>query len=148
MKMVIVLCIAAVLGLSPSRIHADLVLSVSEVSGYDNLSLSTSQSDLLAGTVTETRTPGGYSVTLETLNGSTTGLLRGANMNNSDTVSFSMAYDGLSVVLSGGSGIVTDSDAATSASGIVKSITLSYTGDSTLAADTYRDTLAFTIAVK
>ena len=127
---------------------AAMEIIVTEESGHNTLDLAVSQTDLLVAVVTEISTEGGYTVTLETVNGTSTGLFTGANLNNSETLSYDIKYDNTLVSLSGGSAVVTDSGSATSEAGINKDLRISYVGITFLAADTYSDTLILTIAAQ
>ena len=98
--------------------------------------------------MTEICTTSGYTVTLETANGTTTGLFRGTNPNNSDTIAYAIKYNSAVVVLSGGAATITDSASPTTAPGVEKDLQISYSGSSSFAADTYSDTLTLTIAAK
>jgi spore coat protein U-like protein len=129
-------------------VSAQLSVSVSPESNYNNLNFTASQTDLLVMTVTEICTDTGYTVTLETKNGTTTGLFRGINPANSDSIAYEIKYNDILAVLSAGSAIVTDSASSTGPSGVEKQIKISYSGSGSLAADSYTDTITLTIAVK
>ena len=97
-------------------------------------------------TVTETcNSPDGYIVTLTTANaGDHTGLFVDAV--SGDSHPFDIAYNGVAV---NPGGIVTDSP--TIANGVQKTVDIAYPADATLTgtvADTYEETLHFTISAK
>lgn len=108
-----------------------------------NLDLLTTTTDLKVATVTE-KSNTGYTVTLTTTNSSA---LVGQNA-TPDSLSYSLKYGGTAVSFTAGSAVITDSTSQTGVSGIDKDLTISYTGNTGLQADTYEDTLTFTIAVK
>ena len=132
----------------PILSYADLQITVSAESGYNTMDFTVSQSDRLVATVTEICTTSGYTVILQTANGTTTGLFKGANPNNSDTIVYDIKYNNTTVVMSGGAATVTDSALPTTAPGVEKELEISYSGSSSLAADTYTDTLTLTIAAE
>ena len=65
-----------------------------------------------------------------------------------ETISYSMKYGGTTTTSTAGAFDVTDASAKTSATGSVKSFQLSYIIPPGIGADTYTDTLTFTIAAK
>ena len=67
----------------------------------------------------------------------------------SDTVPYTFRYDGTISNLTGGGAVqVTDASAPTGSGGVSKLIHLSYANPGFIAADTYSDTIVFTIAAK
>lgn len=109
------------------------------------LDLTNNYTDQAIATVAETcNRHAGYVVTVETANGSASGRLVGGV--SSDSLSYSLKYNGSNVGFSGGIATVTDANAK--ANNVVRNVTLSLTGDGTLAADTYTDSLTFTITAK
>lgn len=156
-----VLFFAAALGFSADTASITLTGIVSQIleitvtgeSSYDNLDLTTTQNDLLVATVNEkSNNQAGYTVAVESQNaaaaGVSTAFFKGADVGNTDTLDYSMTYDGVAVVLDGaGTAIVSDVSGTTGTSGVDKQLAISYTG-AFLNADTYSDTLTFTIAAK
>lgn len=129
-------------------VSAQLQISISPESGYNALDFSVSKTDFLVATVIEICTESGYTVILETANGSTTGLFIGNNPANSDTLAYEIKYDNDVTILTGGTAIVSDSASPTVSAGVEKQLKISYTGSGSLTADTYSDTFTLTIAAK
>ena len=132
-----------------------LTINVSAESVASNLDLSTDQTDLLVATVTETsNVRAGYSVTVESANAasqsSTDPFFASTSAGNSDTLSYTLKYDGSTVSFSGGSAAtVTNASDKTAAGGSTNEVRISYTGTTqNLYADSYQDTLTFTITAK
>jgi len=124
-------------------------ITVAPQGPYNALDLTTSQTTLNVATVTEQCTdPKGYRVTLTSANGKTDGLLAGATAGNSDTVSYTIFYGGAAVHLANSNATVTNANSKTTGGGAINSLAITYTGASTLSADTYSDTLTFTITGK
>jgi ethanolamine utilization protein EutQ (cupin superfamily) len=133
--------------LLPNLAFTETAITIAEEQGYNNLDFSVTKTNILMCTVTEICTSAGYIVTLTAVNGTTTGLFIGYDIGNSETLSFTIKYDDVNVVLSGASAVVTDSDSPTSAEGVQKTLKISYTGTD-LAADTYSDTISLEITAK
>lgn len=117
-----------------------------------NLDLATTQTDLTIASVNEkSNKAAGYTVQLDSANAiaaaSNTATLNGT-AGLTDSLDYTLKYDGASVTFTNGSAVITDTTATTSASGIDKGLTISYTGDAGLQEGTYEDTLTFTIAAK
>jgi len=109
------------------------------------LDLATSQSNLVVANVTESSNDRlGYRVVLNTQNGSTTGLFKGGT-GNSDTLAYSVSYNGSPVSFSGGSATVTNTVTRSAVGGTVKAVAITYTGTPGISADNYSDTLIFTM---
>jgi spore coat protein U-like protein len=124
-------------------------ITVTPQTGYNALDLSTSPTSLNVATVNETcNDPKGYTVSMTTANGTTTGVLKGAIAGNPDTVTYNVTYNGSAVTLAGSTATVTNVTAKTAAAGVTKNLNIAYTGNSNLGADTYTDTLTFTITAK
>jgi hypothetical protein len=124
-------------------------ITVAPQGPYNALDLTSSPAILNVATVTEQCTdPKGYRVTLTSTNGKTNGLLAGTTAGNSDTVSYSIFYGGAAIHLANSSATVTNANGKTTNGGAINSLAISYTGTSTLSADTYSDTLTFTITGK
>ena len=118
-------------------------ITVTPITGYDSLDLTTSQTDLAVATVNEkSNVTTGYTVTLDSAN---SGEFVGADTGNSDTLAYTISYGGSAVTLSSGSATVTTASARTSAAGVDKTLAISYTG-TFLNADTYSDTITLTIS--
>ena len=124
-------------------------ITVTPQTGYNALDLTASPANLNVAIVNEQcNDPKGYTVAVTTANGTTTGVLKGAIAGNPDTVSYTMTYNGGAVTLAGSSATVTDVTAKTAAAGVNKNLNIAYTGNANLGADTYSDTLTFTITAK
>jgi spore coat protein U-like protein len=134
-----------------------LRLTVTPQTGYNSLDLTVNVSDILIATVLERcNNKQGYTVTLESANGVAaavnTAHFRGVT-ENPDTLTYSIRYEGNPVTFGTTAGVgralVTDSSIKTTGLGILKSLTVSYSGASVfLAPGTYSDTLRLTIADK
>lgn len=130
-----------------------LQITVTPAPGYDTLDLTTSQTDLLVATVTEkSNNQAGYTVTVESQNaaalGSSTAFFKGSDAGNGDTLNYGMSYNGAAVSLdASGAAVVSDVAGTTAQTGVDKQLAITYTG-AFLNADTYSDTLTFTIAAK
>jgi type 1 fimbria pilin len=109
-----------------------------------SLDLLTDATDLKVATVTE-KSNTAYTVTVQSANSAS---LTGKNAGTPDTLPYSLKYDGSAVSFSGDTATITDTATQTGASGVDKDLTISYTADSSLQADTYEDVLTFTIAAK
>jgi spore coat protein U-like protein len=120
-------------------------VTVSPVPIASNLPLSSTQVDLLVGSVSETcNDANGYTLTAQSSNSSA--LLPAGG--GTDSVPYTFRYDGTIRSLTGGAAEVTNVSAPTGAAGVSKSIQLSYANPGFIAADTYTDTIVFTIAAK
>jgi hypothetical protein len=119
--------------------------------GNSGIDLSTTTADLQVATIAEDcNKRAGYVIAVTTTNGvaasASTGLFNGDTGGNSDTVAYSVKYNSSSLTLTNGA----DSSArsvSSKVSGQVSPVTISFTGDATAAADTYADTLNFTMTV-
>lgn len=107
-----------------------------------SLDLAVDTTNLIVATITEkSNVNAGYSVTLSSANsvvlqGSTTSL------------AYTLEYDNVAINFVGADATITDSVLITNSSGVSKNLTISYTGDAGLPADTYSDILTFTIIAK
>ncbi len=118
-------------------------ITITPISGHDTLDLTTSQTDLAVATVNEkSNVTTGYTVTLDSAN---SGEFVGNDSGNSDTLAYTISYDGSVVTLSSGSATVTTASGRTAASGVDKTLAVSFTG-TFLNADTYTDTITLTIS--
>jgi hypothetical protein len=131
-----------------------LEISVTPTPAASDLALTVNTVDLLVASVNErSNRKAGYTVSLASANAlaaaTSQAFLRSADLANLDLLPYSLSYDGVAVVFSGGSAVVSDTWARTSAAGIEKELRMSYDGASFfLNADGYADTLTFTIAAK
>jgi len=118
-------------------------ISVVAAPGASNLSLtSTPSSPVTVATVTEIcNSTSGYTVTVASAN---SGNLKGAISGNTDAVAYTLYQNGSAVTLS--SSAATMLTASSKTTGTSQTLTINYAGNSSLAADTYSDTLTFTIA--
>jgi hypothetical protein len=129
------------------------IYSVKE-SGIQTLDLTADLTDFKIATIYETSNADlGYTVTVTSTNlandsvGHTTAYFK--HETGSSTISYDLAYGGTAVaVWTAGSAEVTNSNAQTASSGDSRDVTISYTGNATLASGSYWDTLTFTIAAK
>jgi len=133
-------------------VNGILDIQVSAAAIASNLDLTTSQNDLVVATVIEkSNKADGYTVELESANAtaasSSTATLNGTGT-NTDALDYSLSYDGNAVNLVNGSAVVTDSNAATGAAGVSKTLAITYAGDAGLTEGSYTDTLTLTIAAK
>ena len=127
-----------------------LEITVTPEAGYDSLDLTTSQTDLLVATVNErSNSQAGYRVEVESTNAaaaaSSTPFFVGADPGNTDTLTYSVSYGGAAATFNtSGVAEVTNVGSTTGTAGVNKAVEITYTG-SFLNADTYSDTLTFTI---
>jgi len=133
----------------------ELVLTT--VTGFNSLDLSVSAVDQQITTVNEKNNDAdGYTVTLVSANATadspTQAYMKGADTANVTPINYTMKYGTASaevaVTLVGGSAVVTSTSAASIEAGAEKSLVISYTGSTWRNADTYNDTITFTIAAK
>ncbi|MBT5705418.1 MAG: hypothetical protein HOI66_03780 [Verrucomicrobia bacterium] len=134
--------------------EVDLILSIAVTPepGASSMSPSTLVSSLAIANVYEIcNDADGYTVSVSSSNGvgdaANSGVLTGATA--AEDLSYSLTYGGTSVGFVNGSAQVTDSSSKTPDFGELKSIDIAFDGTSSnLAADSYSDTLTFTIAAK
>lgn len=129
-----------------------LEITVTPLTGYDNLDFATEANDLAIATVTErTNNKAGYQVTIESDNAVTAlsdvPFFVGDDPTNTDTLEYAISYDGVPVSLVNGVATITDSNSKTTGLGIEKTVAISYTG-TFLNEDGYSDTLTFTMTAK
>ena len=123
-------------------------VTVTPVAGVaDNLPLSSAQTDLNVGSVNETcNDADGYTVTAQSANSS---VLQPLGPTSTDSVPYTFSYGGVLVDLTtGGAMTVTDASAPTGSGGTSSLVDISYTNPGFIEADTYTDTITFTIAAK
>lgn len=122
-------------------------ITVASQAGYNTLPIAAGCVDQLVANATERSNDKlGYTVTLNSLNAGTTAqaFLKGA-VGNTDTVNYTMKYNGTAVTLASGSAVVTSSAARTPVAGLVKALSVTIPA-SWVNTDTYSDTLTLTIA--
>lgn len=130
-----------------------LEITVTGTGNYNSLDLTTDANSLVVATVNErTNSKTGYTVTVKSLNaegaGSNQAFFAGNDPVNTDTLNYGISYGGSAVTLDGsGLATVTDSAGKTPGTGQNNDVAITYTG-AFLNADTYTDTLVFTIATK
>lgn len=134
-------------------VNGVLDIQVTPDAAASNLDLATSQADLNIATVVEkSNKVDGYTVELESANaaagGSSQATLESSDANNSDTLNYTLTYDGVNVTFVNGVAQVTDSTSTTSAAGVSKTLAISYTADASLTEGSYSDTITLTIAAK
>ena len=123
-------------------------VSVTPVAGVaDNLPLTSAQSGLNVGSVNETcNDADGYTVTAQSANSS---VLQPLGPTSTDSVAYTFSYNGTGVDLSSGAAMtVTDASAPTGSGGSSNLVDISYANPGFIEADTYTDTITFTIAAK
>lgn len=125
-------------------VNGNVEIIVTPEAAASNLDLLNDATDLKVATVTE-KSNTGYEVTVTSANSAE---LTGQNAATPDTLAYSLKYDGAAVNFTAGSALITDTTSQTGTSGIDKDLTISYTGNVNLKADTYEDTLTFTIVAK
>ncbi len=117
--------------------------------GINALDLTVNQPNILITTVNErTNNIIGYTVTMTSTNGAgATGVFLGAV--DGETLPYTITYDGVAAPLVAGTATVTDVNSRTGNPGVDKTVEIAYDGSAAfLAADTYSDTLTFTIIAK
>lgn len=123
-------------------------ITIASQTGYNALDLVNGATAQVVGIATEKSNDKlGYKVTLSSANAGATAqaFLKGALSGNTDTVNYSIQYNGTAVTLASGSAVVTTVAARTGSSGVTKNIAVTFAGN-WLTADTYSDTLTLTIA--
>ena len=129
-----------------------LAITVVPEPGATSMSPSGTESALAIANVWEyCNDADGYTVSVSSANGvgdgASSGVLTGAVAG--EDLSYNLTYGSAAVNFVNGSAQVTDASTKTSDSGDVKSIDIAFNGSSSnLAADSYVDTLTFTIAAK
>jgi len=119
-----------------------------------SLTLTADATGLEVGSLTEnSNDPDGYTLTAKSTNGfavfSETGVLKGNTGGNPDSVTYTMAYGGTVTPFDTTSGLALLKDVTLASPGnVVTAITITYTGSTILTADTYSDTITFTITAK
>jgi hypothetical protein len=113
-----------------------------------NLPVGTTVTGMIVATVNElSNNKAGYTVSLSSANG---GLLKeasGVTAGLNDTVPYTLSYAGTPVTFSSGSAVISNVSQRTSGSGTTNNLAISFSS-AFLNADSYTDTLTFTIAAK
>ncbi len=118
-------------------------VTVTPDANASSLPVGTTVSGLKIATVNElSNDKAGYSLTLSTANGAQLKEAAGT-----DALSYSLSYNGVAVAFSSGSATISDTAARTSGSGVSKDLAISFAA-AFLNADSYSDTLTFTITAK
>ncbi len=115
--------------------------------GAGTLDLSASQSNLAIANVTEDcNDSNGYTITIATANGTTSGVLVSQDVNgaNATDLNYSISYDGSAVSLTGGSGTAASRTSFTLPQTVPLAVSYTIPAGG-LPADTYADTLTLTI---
>ena len=115
--------------------------------GAGTLDLSSSQTNLTIANVTEScNDVNGFTVTIATTNGSTSGVLVSQDVNgaNATNQAYSITYDGSAVTILSGSGTGATRSGFTGSQTVPLAVTYTIPGGG-LPADTYSDTLTLTI---
>lgn len=117
-------------------------LTIASAGAYNSLTLGTAQSNLTVGTSGESCNDGkGYKVTIVTKNGTSNGILKGASY--SQTLAFGVNY-GSSTTLTFAGSTATATN-VTAPGFTTATIGVTYAAGTQLTADTYTDTLTFTM---
>ena len=128
-----------------------LEVTVLAAAGSTALDLTQNITDLHIGDVVErSNVIVGYTVTVSSANAATGDPhFKGDDPSNTDTLDYTLKYDGSPITFTGGSALLSDVSSKTATLGSSKSLNLSYDGSvNFLNADSYQDTLTFTIASK
>jgi len=128
-----------------------LEITVIAAAGSTTLDLTQSVTDLHIGDVVErSNVIAGYTVSISSTNAATgTPHFKGSSPTNSDTLNYTLNYDGAAISFSGGSALISDVNSKTATLGSSKALNITYDGTADfLNSDTYSDTLTFTIASK
>lgn len=128
-----------------------LEVTVIAAAGSTALDLTQNITDLHVGDIVEkSNVVAGYTVTISSANAATGDPhFKGANSSNTDTLGYTLKYNGSPVSFTGNSALISDVNSKTATTGSTGSLNLSYDGTGNfLNADTYSDTLTFTITSK
>lgn len=117
-------------------------LTITQAGSYNSLTLTSAQSNVTVGTSAEACNDGkGYKVTIGTRNGTSSGLLKGTSYNQ--TMAYGVNYGSTTTLTFAGS---TATATNTNASGFATyTVGVTYAAATSLTADTYTDTLTFTM---
>jgi hypothetical protein len=117
-------------------------LAITASGSYNNLALSGAQSNVAVGTSTESCNDGkGYVVTIGTRNGTSSAVFKGVS--RSQTLVYGVNYGSTTTLTFAGSTATATNTSAAGFSTITLGVT--YGSGASLAADTYTDTLTFTL---
>jgi len=131
------------------NIAASCNITVNSQAGFNTLDFTANQTNLTVAAVNEQcNDPRGYTVSMQTANGTAGGLFKGAVAGNTDTVAYTVTYNAAAATFAASTATVTNVAAKTAAGGVNKNLQISYTGNTNLGADTYSDTLTVTITGK
>jgi len=134
------------------NVPAIIEISVTSEPGSLTLPLTTTIADREVATVNErSNKKAGYTVLLESASALAAQTASPAlrSVESADVLPYSIKYDGITVVFTGGVAVVSDVSTRTNAAGLTKSVTVSFDGASYfLDESTYGDTLTFTIVAK
>jgi len=129
-------------------VAASSSISITAASAATSLTLnsSTSTDTVTVGTITAlSNSPTGYSVSVSSANG---GNLKGAVSSNTDSIAYTLYVNGASCPLSTSAQIISALSSSSKTTGTTTTLSIMYTENTTLSADTYSDTITFTIAAK
>lgn len=127
-------------------------INVAPLSGYNTLDIANGVSGQNVANITEkTNDKNGYTVTMTSLNAGGSGnslfLADTAGGTGTDTVPYSLAYNGVAVTFASGSATLTSTTSRTPQAGVVKALAVTI-ASSWVNSATYADTLTFTITGK
>lgn len=128
-----------------------LEVTVLAAAGSASLDLTQNITDMHIGDIVErSNVITGYTVTVSSANAATGDPhFKGTDPSNTDTLNYTLKYDGSPITFTGGSALISDVNSKTATLGSSKAMNLSYDGTTDfLNADSYSDTLTFTIAAK
>ena len=125
-------------------------ITVSPQTGYNTLNIAGGVANQNVANITEqSNDKNGYTVAMTSLNAGVSGssLFLKDTGTGTDTVPYSLTYNGVAVSFSSGSATLTSASAKTVQAGVVKALAVTI-ASSWVNADTYADTLTFTITGK
>ena len=125
-------------------------ITVSPQTGYNTLNIAGGVANQNVANITEqSNDKNGYTVAMTSLNAGASGssLFLKDTGTGTDTVPYSLTYNGVAVSFSSGSATLTSASAKTAQTGVVKALAVTI-ASSWVNADTYADTLTFTITGK
>lgn len=122
-------------------------VTITPAAAASNLDLSVAVTNLAVASVVErSNRHVGYTLTLSSANA---GALVGSTAGNTDSLAYSLQYNGSPVTLVGGAATLTNANGRTTGAGVTKSLNITYDGAAVfLSEDTYTDTLTLTITAK
>jgi len=129
-----------------------LQLTISPAADISALDLTTTFSGPIAMVTEKTNKRTGYNITISSTSAQaleSNPVFKGLDIGNTETLSYSLTYDGEPVNFISGVATIIGPNIKTSSAGSQKQVILSYDGTTQfLNADTYKDTLTFTIIAK